>query len=45
MGAFLLVVGGVVAPAIMLTVGTKLWNVGGAMTMVDVHEASVTRAI
>jgi hypothetical protein len=27
MGAFLLVVGGLAALAIMLTVGTKLWNV------------------
>ena len=45
MGAFLLVVGGLVAPAIMLTVGAKLWHVGGAMIMLDAHAASVTQAI
>ena len=45
MGAFLLVVGGLVAPAIMLTVGAKLGNVGGPTTMLDAHAASVTPAI
>ena len=41
-GVLLLVVGGLVAPAIMLTVGAKLWNVCGATTMLDAHAASVT---
>ena len=36
---------GLVAPAIMLTVGAKLWNVYGATTMLDAHAASVTQTI
>jgi len=40
-----LVGGGLLAPAIMLTVGEKLWNVYGATAMLDAHAASVTQTL
>jgi len=45
LASLLLVGGALVAPAIMLTVGAKLWNVYGATTMLDAHAASVTQTI